>query len=126
MKYKRDLVTNSSSASFIVGDLRDKNKRGSLPAKIIVDFDLIGDLSADTISTIEELDKHDYFKFYMEVDNELIQREHLKCKEIIEKGGVIHFIVTDSGAGEVGRDLYEYGIIGRVMFISHKIEVIKG
>lgn len=126
MKYKREFVTNSSSASFIIGDLRDKNKRGSLPAKMIVDFDLIGDLYAETISTIEELDKHDYFKFYLEVDDESIQREYLKCKEIIEKGGVIHFIVTDSGGSEIGRDLYDYGIIGRVIFISHKIEVIKG
>lgn len=125
MKYKREFVTNSSSASYIIGDSRDKNRRGSLPAKIIVDFDIIGDFSTDTISTIEELDKHDYFKFYLEIDDELIQREYLKCKEIIENGGVIHFVTIDSAESGIGQDLYAYGII-RVMFLSHKVEVIKG
>lgn len=81
MKTKLSFVTNSSSTSFIIGDL-DKANKVEVTVKIKVN---LLDFLRETLTTLEDLDR--YFD-YWEDDSV----EYQECKKIIKKGGVVYIL----------------------------------
>ena len=86
MKSKTDFVTNSSSASFIIGDLRKYNKDVDLPLEITFKCNLASNIS-ETLDSLEKVEE--YFSGWMNYKED---KDYKKSIEIIKKGGVVHVL----------------------------------
>lgn len=114
MKQKLDFVTNSSSASFIIG----AKKEASLKVPLTIEVDLT-EFVKTTITTLEELKNHWDHEGRDEADFEYIQ-----CQSAIENGEVIYFLRCGDEDGPIEAMVCNIGLKGDI--IPKSINVIKG
>jgi hypothetical protein len=92
MKNRYGFVANSSSTSFILGDLRKNNKK-SLKTKISVEIDLF-DFVEETITSLSELEN-------VQEDYDFQDEEkYLKAYDIISKGGIVYILSVADDNGD--------------------------
>lgn len=115
MKRKLDFVTNSSSASFIIGAMKET----SLKVPITLEVDLT-EFIRRTITTQEELEKY----WIDECCNDRDDFTYIQCQSIIEAGEVVYFLRCSDQDGPVEGMLCNVGLDGKS--IPKNIKVIKG
>ncbi len=102
MKKKADFITNSSSASFIIGAW----KNSSLKIEVTTEYDLTECIDK-SVSTIEEL-KHYWFNDLCRREDE---EEYVECRILIERGKIVHFIqCSDDGDDPIESLLCKIGL----------------
>ena len=117
MKKKLDFVTNSSSASFILGLINKEDALLNVTIATKVDLNQYLESKMFNIdSLIEYWDKY----LYRERDEEFET-----CKEIIEKGGIIYVLNCDSCSEDpIERMLTEQGL--NCIKFPDNVKVIQG
>ena len=123
MKVRTGLVSNSSSASFIVAF----DKEESLKGKLVIDVDLSE--YADIISNKEELLNH-YISYY-DTEEELLKDEYDGEKykrelQIIESGKKVAIIDVSDDTGEMYESVLCNKGLNDFKFNGDDVEVIEG
>jgi len=121
MKFKASEVTNSSSTTFLIGILtKDGSDDLKVEIKVIVN---LKEFLERTMKTIEELDL--WVDDWYGDPNALPNHEYERCKNIIQKGGVVQLLhVTDESDNPMEVFLTQHGIEN--VNLPDNIVVIRG
>lgn len=114
MKIRNGFVSNSSSSSFIVAVKKDS---GPLTLKINIEDE------CDVISTIEELEKSEHFR-YCDEEEKAENEDYKKCIKAINAGKVLKFFTASNEdytplSGFYGHTISKKEVVGDVEIIQN-------